>query len=229
MYVAAHILALDQPQWEVKMIAGIAQPVYTAHSEHAATVRSADETVKWYCDQSLGAYNEPLRKLLALLHSPEWLKWIGMDCSFDVVPKGAKVADPFVEEDDEHAQIATMLALRICKYRMQSMSWHSHAWPGAPALFASDKEEDREKGWSFLSKCWRAHQKLQEHAAGSLFLGWVASRSAWNTVVMAEVGEAAFGTDPVLPKADVLQTLHGFSKDIFRSFGQTKVIEHLFQ
>ena len=42
-------------------------------------------------------------------------------------------------------------------------------------------------------------------------------------------GEAAFGADPALPKADVLQTLHGFSKDIFRSFGQTKVIEDLSQ
>ena len=63
----------------------------------------------------------------------------------------------------------------------------------------------------------------------SAFLKKLADRSSFQTSVMMDIASRAFGPPVVLAKAEVVRTLKLFARDVFGSFGQTKIVEDCFQ
>ena len=151
---------MESVHQQVKLVANIIQPIWTAHSKHAADLRGADNAQAWYLAQAKGAYTQPLVETLDLLRNAAFLDWIGLDTSFKTLPDVATTLSPDIQRQDELATRTMELALHICKNRCQSMAWHDRGWPGALALFSSEDEDDREKGWRHLQRTWATHKPL---------------------------------------------------------------------
>eukprot|EP00974_Lingulodinium_polyedra_P015677 1519713-Lingulodinium_polyedra.AAC.1 len=66
MYVVGEILARDSLQMDVRTRTVLCNPLYNAHSQHAADVRAPDKALAYYLDQSRAKFLEPLNHILAL-------------------------------------------------------------------------------------------------------------------------------------------------------------------
>eukprot|EP00974_Lingulodinium_polyedra_P028690 2762413-Lingulodinium_polyedra.AAC.1 len=115
------------------------------------------------------------------------------------------------------------LALQLLRWRTGSMSWHTHGWPGQLALLCSTDPGDRARCLANLKSDYEAFLKAQDLGKSVLFLRNAARMSPFATYPMAEVAAALCNQTPPPPEA--VQQVTTVSRQVWSSWGQTKVVE----
>lgn len=165
-----------------------------------------------------GDWMQTLRQTIQTLHSVTDLHAIGFDVDSEVKHK-----DELRVEDAMASQMWGLI-VALLRHRVQSMLWHCTY----PMFFAGLLHEDVHTASRCLEQTRLDHeicQELMNRAASSVFLKKIVTRSAVlstevSKVVMSMLQETAFLWVP--------QVCQELLKDIFRGFGQTKVVEDSF-
>ena len=115
----------------------------------------------------------------------------------------------------------------ILRYRMGSMCWHSASWPGLLALFGSENKAYAKEALVRLREEFKVYKAASELSRASTFIGRIVQKSPFSIAVMAHLGELVQGE--ALGEDMLLQALKEFAWYVFIGWGQTKVVEDLFQ
>eukprot|EP00974_Lingulodinium_polyedra_P063439 6124620-Lingulodinium_polyedra.AAC.1 len=191
------ILSRDGLQALVRVIMTICGPIAATHGANAAQVRSPQQAVTWYTEQSQGKWLETLGQVTSHLSELSSLKFMGFSCDFGSMGKKAKATDGWVQAEDNLAHVVLELALRVLAKRSASMSWHSTGWPGLLGLLCSPHQEDVQKAIGELVDDYKTFQLATTLGKSSLFLRNLAKTSPFNTTLMQEIGDwATASADP---------------------------------
>ena len=147
-----------------------------------------------------------------------------MDVSFHDVSSTVTVRHPEVAAQDALAQQAMNLVVCLLEARGASMSWHSDSWPGLLALLCSPLQADVDDCLVQLDNDNLALLTCQTKAAASLFLKNMARMSPLTNAVMSDLCARVLPLGRGMAPAD-LSYAQSLSRDIWSSWGQSKVVE----
>ena len=87
----------------------LVQTIYDAHSEHARAVRAVPDVISYYVRYATFAYVPILIQICSLWFAPNALRWGGIECDLDKVPRLAQLrqTSPYVQDQNHMAKHVT--------------------------------------------------------------------------------------------------------------------------
>lgn len=144
------MILLDPMMYQsLTIILAVLGPVREWHSEQSKRLRSSQEVLTWYTEQSMGKGFEVLRKLVGMCYDDGFLYSVGIGKeSSEGMAKHLKVAeDPRVLFEDRLAEIVAGFVVALLSRRLQVLAWYTDGLPGSfPRLL------DLEEGPRYLAR-----------------------------------------------------------------------------
>ena len=226
--VAAAIMAKDNMQMYCKLVLVLTTPMYDCHAENARGARSPEGVLSFYRQSAQGGYLDALHKVREKLEDTHILGHIGFSVDWARLKKQPPRARALLQADeDSMASEAWALACQNMRHRLNSMAWHSSAWPGKLALFSSPDVDVCETAFEDLRESWEAFKNAKDLSKKDTSLLKLVSKSWWSTRLLREVAEWCF-EGPPMPLEENLTMLRDLAAVVFTGFGQTKVVEDVF-
>ena len=142
VHVAACIMCRDQMQTLCRIIFTVLSPIRLEHGVTAQVARGPDAIRKWYLGAATCRAWAVLEECCATLQSSVSLASMGFTVDFGRgLPGGISIAHDLVKDEDDKAERAMGLWLRVSYHRTESMMWHFASWVGLFALAASDDDQ----------------------------------------------------------------------------------------
>ena len=229
LYVACCALSQDGMKENVAMILEVCRAVWTQHSSDAHTVRSPEDTFKYYLSAAKQEFVKTLEESASVMLNLQKLKTMGFLTDFGSgIPAGTTVTSDIVQSQSAQAYTLVDLFTGTTFHRLTSMMWHSHSWFGLPALLGSDDEDDYKKGKELLIEASRAYQAGLDMQRGSTFIRKITKTSAFKYTFMKELAEIIM-METDLPQEEVRRKVRKYILLSFCGWGQTKICEDTFK
>ena len=155
LYVAGAILGKADLQDKCRMVWMVGKPFYDAHSEHARFARGPQGLRRYDFTAACNGVMKQCHACAQISRDLDCLQMMGLDTSSSVQQRkpGQKrldVDDLRPKDDDDHAGQLMRLILNHIRFRVNSMSWHSDAFPGLLALWLSQSLQVKADAWDLL-------------------------------------------------------------------------------
>ena len=226
---AAVFLCKDGLQVLCRIIYTMISVIRREHGKNAHEMRGPESVRGWYVAAAKGRVLDVSEKTCAQLQSSSALEYMGFTTDFGRgLPGNLSETHDMVKEEDDKGRHAMGIFLSVARHRLGSMMWHFCSWVGLLALAASNSETDVDHCIDVLRLHYRVLFNAVVKAKQNPFLQKVVNASPFKTVIMQDVAEMLCGHN-ICAHGVMKERLKSYAKAIFRSWGQTKVVEDNFQ